>query len=74
MICRAVMPSDTLARKAQRILTAKGYASELVRNNMQDSEGCGFGLKVAADCAEVKALLQQEGIPVRGVRNERGSV
>lgn len=71
MICRAVMPSDTLARKAQRMLTAKGYACELVRNNLQEGEGCGFGLKIAGDCDEIRMLLRREGIPVRGMRNER---
>ncbi len=69
------MPSDTLARKAQRFLTAKGYSCELMRtSSLQDSEGCGFGLKIHADCDEIKTLLQREGIPVRGMRNERGSV
>ncbi len=67
------MPSDTLARKAQRLLAARGYASEVVRNNPREGEGCGFGLKIAGDCDEILALLRREGIPVRGVRNERGA-
>lgn len=71
MVCKAGMASDTLARKAQHILTAKGYPCELIRSTGRD--GCGFGLLVVGSCEQVQALLQQEGIPFRSLRNERGS-
>ncbi len=71
MICKAGMASDTLARKAQRVLAAKGYPSSLIRSTGKD--GCGFALMVDADCEQVQRLLQQEGIPFRSLRNERGS-
>ncbi|MBR4101428.1 MAG: hypothetical protein IKK51_06090 [Oscillospiraceae bacterium] len=72
MICRAVMPSDTLARKAQRILTANDFSAEIIRSTSK--EGCGFGLRIVGNCAAAQALLEREGIPVRSMRIERGGV
>jgi hypothetical protein len=72
MICRAVIPSDTLARKAQRILNARGFSAELIRTSGTD--GCGYGLRIAGDCRAALALLEQQGIAVRSVRNERDGV
>ncbi|MBQ2263958.1 MAG: DUF3343 domain-containing protein [Oscillospiraceae bacterium] len=69
MICRAVMPSDTLARKAQRLLRANGYAAEVIRSTGR--EGCGFGLRIVGDCNAARELLERQGITVRSMRNER---
>lgn len=71
MICRAVLPSETYTYKAQRILSANGYPSEIIRNTSL-KEGCGFGLRVAGNCEHVHALLLREGIPVQSVRIESG--
>lgn len=73
MVCRAGLASDTLTRKAQRILTANGYHSEIIRSTKMQAEGCGFGLRIIGDCAEIRALLRQEGIEVRSMKTERGS-
>lgn len=70
MICRAVMPSDTLARKAQRLLTANGYSAEVVRNS-GSKDGCGFSLRIYGNCSAAQALLEREGITVRSMRIER---
>ncbi len=69
MICRAVIPSDTLARRARQLLTANGYSAEIVRH--VGREGCGFSLRIAGDCNAAKALLEREGITVRSMRRER---
>lgn len=68
MICKAGMASDTLARKAQRILTARGYPCELFRST--GKEGCGFGLAVAGSCERVEAILRKEGIPLRSLQSD----
>ena len=70
MICRAVLPSETYAMKAQKILASMGYPCEVVRSTSK-KEGCGFGLKVVGDCEQIHRLLIQEGIPVQTVRIER---
>ncbi len=72
MICRAVMPSDTLARKARRLLIANGFSAEVVRH--VGKEGCGFSLRIAGDCSAAKELLEREGITVRSMRRERDGV
>lgn len=66
----AIMPSETYARKAQRILSAKGYNSKLIRLT-SPHEGCHFGLNVTGDAEEIQSLLRQAGIPVRYFGNER---
>ncbi len=68
MICKAGMASDTLARKAQRILTARGYPCELFRSTGKD--GCGFGLTIAGSCDQIQAVLQREKIPFRSLKSE----
>ena len=73
MLCRAVLPSETYAYKAQRILTANSYSSEIVRVTSPRG-GCQFGLRITGDCEQIQALLQREGIPVQSVRIERGTV
>lgn len=65
-----ILPSETYTRKAQRILTAKGYTCEVIRIT-NPGDGCTFGLKTADRQAEIQSLLYQTGIPVRGFRNER---
>ncbi|MBQ2265111.1 MAG: DUF3343 domain-containing protein [Oscillospiraceae bacterium] len=70
MICRAVMPSDTLARKAHRLLRARGFSAEIVRSS-GTKEGCGFALRIMGDCNAARDLLERAGIPVRSMRNER---
>ena len=72
MLCRAVLPSETLAHKAQRILTAHGYSSEIVRSTSK-KEGCGFGLRIAGNCDAAHTLLLREGVPVKLMTPERGS-
>ncbi len=70
MTCRIVIPSDTLARKAQRILTANGYSSEIIRNTSQ-KDGCGFAVRIRGDCNAAVRLIEQNGITVRSMRIER---
>ena len=72
MLCKAVLPSETLAHKAQRILSAHGYSSEIIRSTSR-KEGCGFGLRISGDCAAAHTLLLREGVPVRMMLPERGS-
>lgn len=73
MRCRVVLPSETYAYKAQRILAANGYSCEMVRVTSPRG-GCQFGLSITGDCEQIQALLQQEGIPVQSVRSERGTI
>ena len=73
MLCRAVLPSETIAHKAQRILAANGYPCEIVRNT-DKREGCGYGVRISGNCEAAHALLLREGIPVKLMRNERGGV
>ena len=73
MICRVGLSSDTMTRKAQRILTANGYHCEIFRSTKTSAEGCGFGLRVMGDCEAAKALLQRDGFEIRSTRTERGS-
>lgn len=73
MLCRAVLPSETYAYKAQRILAANGYSCEIVRSTSQRG-GCQFSLSVTGDCEQIQALLQREKIPVQSVRIERGAI
>lgn len=70
MICMAVLPSDTFAHKAQRILTANGYKIEMIRTTSRD-EGCIFGIRIHGELEEIRALLEREKIPVRSLRIER---
>lgn len=70
MICKMVMPSDTLARKAQRILAANGYSSEIIRSS-GSKEGCGFALRIRGNCDAAISLLERNGITVRSMRIER---
>lgn len=71
MLCRVVLPSDTYAQKAQRVLAANGYHSEILRSTSRGM-GCGYSLRTAGDCDTVRAILSREGIPVQNVRDERG--
>ncbi len=73
MLCKVVLPSDTYTRKAQKILAANGYPSEIIRSTSL-REGCGFSLRVAGNCEQIHALLIREGIPVQNVRIESGGV
>ena len=73
MLCKAVLLSDTFTRKAQKILAANGYPSEIIRSTSL-REGCGFGLRVAGNCEQIHALLNIEGIPVQSVRIESGGI
>ncbi|MBR1527979.1 MAG: hypothetical protein IJ642_01605 [Oscillospiraceae bacterium] len=70
MINTAILQSETLARKAQRILTANGYPSELVRFT-SPKEGCRFGLKIIGKSEEIQDILRKADIPVRYFGNER---
>ncbi len=67
------MPSDTLARKAQRLLTANDFSAEVIRNTSA-KDGCGFGLRIVGNCTAAQELLEREGIPVSSIRIERGTV
>lgn len=73
MLCRAVLPSETIAHKAQKILSANGYPCEIVRTIDQKS-GCGYAVRVSGNCEAAHALLLREGIPVKLMRNERGGL
>ena len=68
-----ILPSETYARKAQRILTANGYPSELIRFTVP-KEGCSFGLTVIGKPEEIKEILKKAGIPARSFRKERDSL
>jgi len=70
MINTAILQSETLARKAQRILTANGYPSELVRFT-SPREGCRFGLRIVGKPDEIQEILQKADIPVKYFGNER---
>ncbi len=73
MMNTAILPSETLARKAQRILTANGYPSELVRFT-NPKEGCRFGLKIIGKAEEIQEILRKAGIPVKAFGNERDAI
>jgi len=70
MICRAVLPSETFARKAQRILTANGYISEMIRITNVNA-GCGYALRIVGKPEEIQAILAKANIPVRSLESER---
>ncbi|MDE5792682.1 MAG: hypothetical protein K2G88_09975 [Oscillospiraceae bacterium] len=70
MICMAVLPSDTFAYKAQRILTANGYKIEMIRTTTQ-KDGCIFGIRIYGEFENIRMLLERERIPVRNLRIER---
>ncbi|MBD5143647.1 MAG: hypothetical protein K2O52_01375 [Oscillospiraceae bacterium] len=70
MICMAVLPSDTFAHKAQRILTANGYKTEMIRTTTRE-DGCIFGIRIYGKLETIKLLLEQERIPVKSLRIER---
>jgi hypothetical protein len=72
MLCKAVLPSETLAHKAQRILAAHGYPCEIIRSTSR-KEGCGYGLRIAGDCEAAHSLLIREGVPVKLMTPERGN-
>ena len=71
MLCRVVLPSETYAQKAQRVLAANGYHSEIIRSTSRGL-GCGYSLRAAGDCETIRAILSRENIPVQNVRDERG--
>ena len=73
MLCRAVLPSETYAHKAYKLLTAYGYPCEILRDTSR-REGCGFIVRISGNCAAAHALLLREGIPVKLVSTERGGV
>ncbi len=73
MLCRAVLPSETLAHKAQKILAAHGFPCAIVRTPDRRM-GCGYGLKISGNCEAAHALLLREGIPVKLMGIERGGV
>ena len=68
MICRAILPSETYAMKAQRILASNGYPCEMVRSTSK-KEGCGFGLKVVGDCEQIHRLFDSGGNPCADSQN-----
>ncbi|MBR7039864.1 MAG: hypothetical protein IKI21_11555 [Oscillospiraceae bacterium] len=70
MICKAALPSETYAQKAQRTLAAHGYRAEIVRRTDR-REGCSFLVRTAGDCERIHQLLIREGVPVRTVAMER---
>ena len=70
MIYTAILPSETYTRKAQRLLTANGYTSEIIRLT-NPKEGCRFGLKIIGKPEEIQTILRNAGIPVRYFGNER---
>lgn len=70
MMNTVILPSETYARKAQRILTARGYNCELIRLT-SPHEGCHYGLNVMGKAEDIQAILRQAGIPVRYFGNER---
>lgn len=73
MICTAVLPSETFAHKAQRILTANGYPSELIRSSSL-KEGCAFGVKIVGRPEDIQEVLENAHIPVRSLQSERDGV
>ena len=73
MLCKAVLPSETLAHKAQKLLSAYGYPCEIVRDTSR-REGCGYALRISGNCEAAHALLLRQGIPVKLMRIERGGL
>ncbi|MDE6730737.1 MAG: hypothetical protein K2J71_08185 [Oscillospiraceae bacterium] len=69
MICMAVLPSDTFAHKAQRILTANGYSCEMIRTT-SPQDGCIFGIRIHGDPEQIRALLKRGNIPVKSIQTE----
>ncbi len=69
---RAILPSETHARKAQKILKQNGYFSEIIRVN-QFRIGCGYALRIAGEPEEIQMLLLSANIPVRSLERERDS-
>lgn len=70
MICRADMPSDTMARKAQKLLAARGIRSEIIRT--RSLGGCTFGLRITGSCEDAARLLRQGGVEIRSMEAEAG--
>lgn len=70
MICMAVLPSDTFMYKAQRILTANGYKTEMIRTTTRE-DGCIFAIKIHGEFEKIRLLLEHERIPVKNLRIER---
>lgn len=72
MIQTVMFPSETYTRKAQRILTSRGYTSEMIR--ITNREGCHFALRIVGKPEEIRAILAEHRIPVSDFRNERDGV
>lgn len=74
LICRIGLTSDTIAHKAQRILTAAGYHCELIRIQGSQAEGCSFGIRAAGNCEAVRTVLENAGIRPRSTETESGGI
>jgi hypothetical protein len=70
--CKAIVRSDTHARKAQKILEGYGYSCQVRRNPQPDAEGCGYLLLMNGNCSSVSDILVSAGIPYTQLQNVRG--
>ena len=57
------MPSYTYVVKGGKLLRARGYHCEIIRNEKTSESGCGYSLLISGDCRKAAAVLENYGIP-----------
>jgi hypothetical protein len=62
--CNVAVPSYTYAIKADRILKAYGFKSEIKRRERTASTGCGYYLHISHDCSKALEILRKNSIPI----------
>lgn len=60
-MCTLGVPSVTFAQKAKAYLWDKGYNCEIIRTK----NSCGYSIRVNAECAAVKKMLDEKNIPYK---------
>ncbi len=65
--CTAALPSLTYAMKAQRVLSAAGLNSDIVKlDSSKTKHGCGYGVSFACGMTDsVKRALRSGGVSVK---------
>ncbi len=65
--CTAAMASLTYAMKAQRIMSAAGLHSDIVKlDSSRTKRGCAYGLQFECDQTDrVRRILREGGVTVR---------
>ncbi len=65
--CIAAMPSYTFALKAQKLLRARGYPTEIRRSDPAPGKSCGYSLYIAGSCRAAAEVLRQYSVPFSGM-------